>query len=316
MSRRIGLQLVGCAAALFAAACDNWLTKPSLYNSVSVIVSQRNGAPIPGAALSLYTGQRPMGYATTGNDGRYVFRDVPQGNYGVFATPPPGYDLLENLIQAPPSIFHDKLVVAEDTLSPVRFTFLKRGPGSLVVLVTQPDGTPLAGVPVTAYSPTTVNGKTTTDASGHATFTSVSFGVHGLLVERPFLYRDFRVVGDSLYAFRDNLIVDEGSSDTTTFRLKKCAGTVRALMVDGAGLPVAGVTALFYTPTQQLTVAASGADGRVSFSQVPCAFQVGVFITAAAGYTVAEGRGSRFIDGLTLTDGATIDVTFHLTRTR
>src|SRR5262249_30097209 len=64
-----------CALVLAATACDRWLTSPSLYNTVTVVVTTRGGSPIPGAALTLYTGQRPMGYASTGADGRYVFQD-------------------------------------------------------------------------------------------------------------------------------------------------------------------------------------------------------------------------------------------------
>jgi hypothetical protein len=300
------------ALLLMAAGCDAWLTKPSLYNSVTVVVSQRNGAPVAGVALSLYTGQRPMGYATTGADGRYVFQDVPQGNYGVFATPPDGYDVLEHFIQAPSSIFHDGLIVADDTLAPVRFTFLKKGPGSVSVHLTDPTAGDLRGVPVTLYSPQAVEGKAVTDAGGRATFANVPFGVHGVLVERPFLYRDYITLGDSLYSHRDDIIVDDGAADTATFQLKRCAGTMRAVLVDDAGLPVPNTTVLFYTPTLQLNVAASGPSGIVLFSPAPCATQLGMFITPGAGYTVAEGRGSRFIDGLTVTNGATAQATFRV----
>jgi hypothetical protein len=128
-------------------------------------------------------------------------------------------------------------------------------------------------------------------------------------------YRDFRTPGDSLSTYRDNLVVDAGSNDTTIFRLAKCAGTVRAIAVDGVGAPVGGVTATFYTSTQQLAVLATGADGTVSYSQMPCVIQVGVQIAPPAGYSVPSGRGSRFIDGLTVTNGARVDVTFHLVKT-
>jgi len=295
--------------------CDAWLTKPNLYNTVTVIVSTRRGEPIPGASLTLYTGQRPMGYAVTGADGRYVFNQVPQGNYGLFAVPPTGYSTVEDLIGGPSSIFRDKLIVADDTLSPVRFTYLKEGPGTLVARVTQPDGTAIAGAAVTAYGPTTVNAAGTTDATGTVTFTNIPFGVHGLNVARPLLYRDYRTPGDSLSTYRDNLIVDAGSNDTTTFRLTRCGGTVRAIAVDGNGAPVPGVTAVFYTSTQQLAVLATGADGTVSYSQIPCVVQVGVMITPAAGYSAPNGRGFRFIDGITVTNGARVDVTFHLVKT-
>jgi hypothetical protein len=302
------------ATLALTAGCDDWLTKPNLYYAVTVIVTTRHGEPIPDAALTLYTGQRPMGYAVTGTDGRYVFEQVPQGNYGVFAIPPNGYSTIEELIGGPSSIFHDKLIVANDTLSPVRFTYLKRGPGTLVARVLQPDGTPIVGAPVTAYSPTAVNARGTTDATGTITFANVPFGVHGLSVTRPLLYRDYRAPGDSLSSFRDNLIVDAGSSDSTIFRLTKCAGTVRAIAVDGNGAPVQGVTAVFYTSTQQLAVLTTGTDGTVSYSQIPCVVQTGVIITPAAGYSVPTG-GLRFIDGITVTNGARVDATFHLVKT-
>jgi len=297
------------------AGCDSWLTKPNLYSAVTVVVSTRRGEPIPDASLTLYTGQRPMGYAHTGSDGRYVFEQVPQGNYGIFAIPPAGYSAIEDLIGGPSSIFRDKLIVAEDTLAPVRFTYLKEGPGTLVARVAQPDGTPIVGAPVTVYSPTTVNATATTDATGTVTFTNIPFGVHGLNVARPLLYRDYRTPGDSLSTYRDNLIVDAGSNDTTTFHLAKCAGTVRATAVDGNGVPVPGVTAAFYTSTQQLAVLATGSDGTVSYSQMPCVIQVGVIITPAPGYSAPSGRGFRFVDGITLTNGARVDVTFHLVKT-
>ncbi len=310
---RIGAALLG--ALTIVGGCDGWLTKPSLLNAVTVVVNTRHGEPIPGAALTLYTGQRPMGYAVTGADGRYVFQDVPQGNYGVFAIPPDGYAPIEDLISGPSSIYHDRLIVADDTLSPVRFTYLKKAPGTLVARVMQLDGTPIAGAAVTAYNPTTVDGKAATDAAGRATFANVPFGVHGLIVERPAPYRDFRAPNDSLYTFRDDLIVDGGSSDTITFRLAKCAGTVRAIAVDGNGAPVRDVTATFYTSTQQLAILSTGTDGTVSFSQAPCVEQIGVRITPPSGYAAPSGRGFRFIDGLTVTNGARVDATFHLVKT-
>jgi hypothetical protein len=181
--------------------------------------------------------------------------------------------------------------------------------------VTEPNGSPIAGVPVTAYSSSTVNAKTTTDGNGRASFPNIPFGVHGLLVERPLLYRDFRAPGDSLYAFQDNIVVDAESRDTTTFRLTKCAGMLRALVVDASGAPVPSTTAVFYTASQQLGLAVTATDGRVAFAQTPCAVQTGILITPPAGYTVAAGRGTQFIDGLTVTSGATVDVTFHVVKT-
>src|SRR5262249_23101059 len=132
----------------------------------------------------------------------------------------------------------------------------------------------------------------------------------------PLLYRDFKTPADSLYSYQDNLIVDAGSSDTAVFHLARCAGTLRALAIDQSGLAVAGSTIVFYTSTQQLGQMATGADGRATFSLAPCATQLGMIVTPAAGYSVPDGRGSRFIDGLTVVNNATVDVVFHLTKTR
>lgn len=290
------------------AGCDNWLTKPALYNTVHVTAMRRNGDPVPGVDFALYTGQRPMGYGVTGPDGRLTFSNVPQGLYGVLGTTPPGYEVIENLIGGPSSLVVDNLHVADDTVTPVRFTFLKRGPGVVTVRVLQDDGAPIAGAIVTAYDPARPNGTATTDSSGRAVFSSVPFGVHGVVVTRPLFYR---LPGDSLYSFRDNVIVEDGSQDSVVFRFQKCAGTVQALVLDDGGAPVPGTTAVFYTATDQLGIAATGADGRVTFTQAPCA-EVGVFITPAPGYSVQEGRGSRFIDGLKVTNGAALNVTFRV----
>lgn len=314
MHSRILALLAACLLTT-VGACDNWLTKPSLYNTVSVIATQRNGTPISGVDLVLYTGQRPMGYAKTGADGRYTFTRVPQGLYGMHANAPTGYDAVDRWItNQAPTTHVDDLRVSGDTLSSLRFTFLKEGPGTIAVRTLNPDGTPIAGAQVIAYEPQRQNGTTTTDATGTATFPALPYGVHGVVVVRPLLYRDYTGRNDSLYVYRDNLIVDDGSRDTVVVRLQRCSGSVRALVIDESGAPVPRATATFYTATQELGVAVTGADGRVAFSQAPCATQLGVFITPAPGYTVAEGRGSQFIDGFTATNGSTTEFTFRVQR--
>jgi hypothetical protein len=304
----------GCALVLAVAGCDRWLTNPSLYNTVTVVVTTRGGSPIPGAALTLYTGQRPMGYASTGADGRYVFQDVPQGNYGVFAIPPSGYVPIEDLIGGKLTIYKDDLIVSKDTLSPVRFAYLKRGPGALVAMVVEPSGAPIPGAAVTAYSSTAVDSTTTTDSRGVAAFSNVAFGVHGLNVQRPPPYRDFVTPNDSPSVYRDNLIVDAGSTDTVIFRLSRCSGTLTALALDGTGLPVPNATIKLYTSTEQFAQAVTDANGRTSSPKAPCVIQFGVSITPPTGYSVPSGRGSSFFDALTVPKNGAVSVTFHLTK--
>jgi hypothetical protein len=298
----------------FAGGCDNWLTKPSLYSTVPVRVTQRNGAAVPGAELVLYTGQRHMGYGTTDSSGEFSFTRVPQGLYGVTAVPPVGYALLETLIKGPPTNFVEQLMVQGDTVRPLRFTFLKRGPGTIVVRLLQTTGAPLAGVTITLYDPIAIRGAVKTDSDGRAVFSDVPFGVYGVSLERPFLYRDFRGFGDSAYAFRDDLIVEGDARDSVSIVLTKCAGTIRVNAIDQNGAPVVGATVVAYSATQELAGKQTAADGRATFGDLPCVMQLGVRIAAPAGYSVRDGRGSSYSDGLTFTVGQVRDVAFQLVR--
>ncbi|HEY5060666.1 MAG TPA: carboxypeptidase-like regulatory domain-containing protein [Gemmatimonadaceae bacterium] len=204
------------AALTLAMGCDAWLTKPSLYTTVEVVATGDSGDPIANAPLILYTGQRPMGYAATGADGRFTFTRVPPGNYGVSIT-------------------------------------------------------------------------------------------------RPLFYRDYVTPGDSLSSVRDDLVVQAGSPTVVTLNLQRCAGTVRVLVQDQTGAPVPGANAAAYAASGNLSSALTGADGRANLVE-PCAISMGVQITAPTGYTAAVGRGTSFVDGLVLTNGASANAVFHLQR--
>jgi hypothetical protein len=309
--------VVALLAMVGAAGCESWLTRPSLYNTVEVITSRRNGDPIPGVPVELYTGQRPIGYGVTGPDGRFAFTRVPQGLYGVIATAvPAGYDLIENLLGGPATNAISGLVVANDSLPPTRITFLKQGPGTVTVRVADAAGPSFVGLPVKLYSPSRDIATALTDSAGRVTFNAVPYGQYGIVVTRPYFYRDYKIPGDSAYAFRDGLLIEDGSRDSVIVNLKRCAGTVRISAVDSLGVPVPLVTAALYTPTANLGVGQTDKSGQVLFPDSPCAFPLVVFINPAAGYTAPEGRGTSYLDGLVLKGGDTLTVVFRLQRAR
>lgn len=303
---------IGCLAAalVLALGCDAWLTKPSLYNTVQVVATRRNGDPIPHVGLVLYTGQRQMGYGATDSSGRFTFTRVPQGFYGVAADPPAGYAAVEVLIGGPPTTVIDKLTVADDTLSPVRFTFLKRGPGSILARVVDAGGKPLAGVAALLYSSTQVFDSILTDESGLVTFRNVPFGAYGVSLTRPVLYRSYQHFEDSLYAHRDGIIVEEGSEDSIRFSLSRCTAQVRFRVTDQRGDPVFSVKATLYTSTAVIGYAFTDQAGVGIFPQAPCATPMGLAIGTPPGYTATPGRGTQFVDGFSLTSGATLDLDF------
>ncbi|MGH7634707.1 MAG: MSCRAMM family protein, partial [Gemmatimonadaceae bacterium] len=284
-----------------------------LYNTVRVVVQQPSGQPLSGAQLVLYTGQRQMAYGTTGADGGFVFGRVPQGTYGVQATPPNGYVLLESLIRTAPTTFVDNLIVANDTLAPVHFTFLKQGPGTVVAHVVGAGNQPLDSVAAVLYSPSAIVSHAVTNAQGNVEFDGVPFGVYGVEVLRPVFYRDFRSPGDSAGASRDGIIVDQGARDSVAFALPRCSGTLNVLVTAGAGVPVAGATAVLYTSDGDVSREKTDSTGHAAFA-APCVIQFGARVEAPPGFAATHSSGQGYVDGLTLAPGASRDVTLRLQR--
>ena len=200
---------------LLAGGCDYWLTPP-LYAVVDVFTQQPNGDPIPKVPLTLYTGVRPMGYATTDAKGHYKFKSVPTGNYGVQAI-------------------------------------------------------------------------------------------------RPDPYRSYVTPDDSEASVHDDLSVTAGSDIVVRFVMTPCIGTVRVLAADSSGAPIRGVMLDLYRAEGVVQTLTTGSDGVGAFTG-PCVYPLGVRVDPGHGYTVVAGRGTSFVDGLTLGQGETLTITFVLPR--
>lgn len=293
--RRIVAALTAGAMTAVLTACEGLITKPTLYGSVIVEATRRNGAPIPDASLVLYTGQRPMGYATTDSTGRYRFEEVPEGVYGVLAVPPPGYVRLETLLATPrPSEVVDQLQVTGGTPLSARFTFLKVGAGTINAEVLQPDGTGLSGLTAVLYTPRGEFRRALTDGAGRVAFAEVPFGIYGVVVERPAAYRDS---GEVAFPYVDGLIMEQGSTERARFMFERCQGTVSALVVDQNGRAVPGATLLLYDAQAVRAREVVEASGQRLFTDLPCT-EYGVRVLPPRGYTVREARGSAYADGL------------------
>jgi hypothetical protein len=287
------------AVALLAgtAACEQWLTQPIRYNTVEVTATRRNGEPLPAVGLELYTGQRPMGYGATDVAGRHVFERVPDGQYGVRALLPPGYAAVEELIAGPPSTVVSGLDLADNAVTPVRFTFLRRGPGAVDARVVDETGAGVPGVFVTLYAPSQVRDSVVTDSEGRVRFDPVPFGVHGLSLPVPALYR----FGDEpFFRVRDGLLVEDGVVDTATVVLTRCIGTVTVTVREADGTPVSDFPLVLYRATGIVEQAATDASGARAFGPLPCD-EYGVQLTQRPGWTFDEGRSLSFVDGLRIT---------------
>ena len=295
-----GAALLGASALVtllstLLGACDGMVT-PSLFGTVSAVVTRRDSVtPIAGAQVILYTGARPMGYATSDSAGRVTFPEVPEGVYGVRAVPPTGYLAQERLALTPnPTEFaHNIRVAARDSLG-VRFTFLKEGAGRVAVQVSTPAGVAVPDIPLTLYAPRGPVASARTNAAGQATFEGVPLGNYGVFAERPVTYRDS---GETALVPRDGLIVDEGSTQRALFTLAPCGGSVVAEVRDQAGRPAPGRVQL-YQGSGVLQEEALGADGTRAFGGLLCDLYGVRYLPPPVGWRAANVVGAGYADRL------------------
>lgn len=293
------------------SACDGLLTRPSLYATVTATVARRDGTPIPNAALTLYTGQRPMGYAVTDTLGRYTFVDVPEGLYGVRADPPSGYVRLEALLPttAPSEVVQNIRVMAQDRDS-ARFTFLKIGPGTVTAEVKEPDGSGVPDIALILYGAEGVVRRSVTNAAGRFVFDAVPFGSYGVFAVRPALYLD---AGETSLPARDGLIIEDGSTQTASFAFAKCIGSIAVQVRDNTGQPVPGALLTFYTGAGVISNTPASASGTASFPNLRCD-EYGVRVSVPRGWTAMEARGVTFADGLRVRRGSALSAVLTLER--
>lgn len=135
------------AAILALSACGDLLIDPFDYGVVDVVATTRSGAPAPAVELTLYSGTRHLGFATTDADGRARFGFVPEGALGVSASPAWFYG-----VEDPPVHYYTELVIAAGEQRTVELGgFI--GPGSLRVEVVLASGSPAVGHAVELYDP-------------------------------------------------------------------------------------------------------------------------------------------------------------------
>lgn len=301
--------LLVAAAALALSGCEQLLTRPIIYNTVRVEVVSRGGTPVPNARVELYTGARPMGYATTNGFGRAAFHQVPRAQYGVAITPPAGYARLHELIAGPPSDFVDgiNLDVGADTT--FRFTVARRGDGFVRATVKDQAGAIVPGLNVTLYAGAGTIGTKRSDAAGMVEFGPVPFGQYGLYLIPP---DSIGAVGAPA-VFVVPIPVDGEVIATPTVTVQRCIGTVRPRVIDQDSLPVGAINVTLYTATGAVSTLTTDGLGRVTFANLPCR-NYGVGLNPAFGYTFTNQRGFGFQDGLGLSHQATLEPTLRATR--
>ena len=297
------------AAVALIAACDAVLTDPVPYGTVRAVARTRTGAPLPGVATALYTGQRPMGYGTTDGTGTVVFTRVPEGLYGVLLTLPDSYATIGALSGAPGGDVIDGVRLTPMADTTLTFTLLVKGNGRVEARVRDEAERPVADIPVGLYAPRGIVADARTDASGVARFEAVPYGNYGVFAIQP----DSFGVPNAPWVVQDGLLIDRGFVATPTLRLRRCQGRLAVTVRDESGGPLAGFTVRRFTTARVWPGVVSGADGVALLDGVICG-EYGVYLESRPGYTVPWARDTAYVDGLRVTDGATRAATLRALR--
>ncbi len=292
-------RVLALGLALVVGGCDEVLTEPFTYGEVEVEAVRRSGDPVPGVALTLYSGTRHLGFGATGSDGRARFERVPAGPMGVYAEA----DSLQYRPLDGAAGFVRTLRMEEGGREVVTFTYLRIGPGSLRVEVLDPEGRGLEGIPVEVYSPQGVVEARSTPASGVFTLEGLPFGSYGVRATR---IRGLERPGD--VAALDGFLVEDRVTEVATFRFQPCRGSVSARVRTPGNAPLEGISLFLYEPDAVGDPEETGADGRVIWPDLPCA-TYGVRMTLPPGLRALE-PAEGFVDGIGLRNQENREISF------
>jgi hypothetical protein len=297
------------AVVAIVGACDGILTHPTPYGTIRAVAQTRTGDPLPGVAAELYTGQRPMGYATTDSTGAVVFTRVPEGLYGVYLTLPDSYTTIGALSGDVGGDVLDGLKLAPTADTTLRFTLLRRGNGRIDARVIDEADRPIADIPVGLYTAREIVTERRTDATGTARFDAVPYGNYGTFAVQP----DSFGFPNAPWVTQDGLLIDRGFVATPTLRLRRCLGRIVVAVRDEHDAPLAGFTVRRFTATQTWPGVTSAADGTALLEGVICG-EYGVYLEERAGFRIPWARDTAYVDGLRVGDGVTRAATLRAIR--
>lgn len=284
--------------------CEDLLPEPFEYGSVEVETVRRNGEPVPGVRLTLFTGTRHLGYGVTDERGRYRFEFVPMGNLGVQAAPPPEFrpvDLATGYTQSLP--------MGEGDEASVQFTYLRFGEGSVLARARTEAGEPAPGIRVQIYTAEGVVEEAVTNASGEYRFTGLPLGVYGVFA---FPSRRYQLAEGGEIAAAEGLLIDAGHEEQVLFRFRTCQGRIRVEALDTDGRPVTGLRLRLYTSAGELGTGVTGADGVHTFEALACD-DYAVLAEERPGLRLRDGRSPWWFPGLLVEAGAERTVTLTFT---
>ena len=266
-------------------------------------VQDVSGAPVVEHTVRLYSSTATLELKDTGADGLAVFDSIDCGNRGLSLVETPGWSFEEGRGLS----FHDGISVTHQSDQTFSFT-VEPCHGTVRGSVQDISGAPVTEHPIRLYSSTATLELKDTGADGVAVFDSIPCGNFGIaLVQRPgWIFEEGRGL-----SFDDGISVINQSDQGFSFSIESCSGEVGIRVEDQNSDPVSGALLELYATDRTWDQDITGADGVLTFTGA-CGMEVGVRVTPPAGYTVPEGRGSSFYDGLRPDIDGRVELVFRL----
>jgi len=266
-------------------------------------VQDISGVPVMEHTVRLYSSTATLELRDTGVNGEAVFDSIPCGNRGLSLVETPGWSFEEGRGLS----FHDGISVSRGSDQTFSFT-VEPCLGTVRGSVQDVSGSPVTEHPLRLYSSTATLELRDTGVNGEAVFDSIPCGDFGItLLQRPgWIFEEGRGL-----SFHDGISVINQSNQGFSFSVESCSGEIGIRVEDQNSDPVSGALVELYANNRTWDQDATGADGALTFTDA-CGMEVGVKVTPPTGYTVQQGRGFSFFDGLNPEPGGQIEVVFRL----
>jgi hypothetical protein len=273
------------------------------FATLRASVQDASGAPFPEYPVRLYSSTSTLELKDTGADGVAVFDSITCGDRGLALVETPGWFFEEG----PGLSFYDGISVTRGSDQTFSFT-VEPCLGTVRGSVQDAFGVPVTEHPIRLYSSTSTLELEDTGADGVTVFDSIPCGNFGIaLTQRPgWTFEQ----GPGL-SFHDGISVTDQSDQTFSFSVEPCSGDVGIRVEDENSNPVSGALLQLYANDRIWDQDVTSADGVLLFTRA-CGMEVGVKVTPPSGYTVQQGRGFSFFDGLNPESGGRIEVVFRL----
>ncbi len=306
------LTLTGNAGAVDTAGATAWFTPTVPLTSLTITYERRSGfpvyqtwfanstaaltgtatldgAPVPGARVTVTAPRGTVYTTTTAADGTYAFPQLPQiPGYTVTITPVPGAEIRPELAT--------QTVSLDGTNGTADFPFTApSGTVSIIGQVTDPGGNPAADVPVVITDPADPANpiETVTNDDGYYTGSGLS----------PETDVTVAVDGAAPETVRTGAVPPAAPTVVDPIQTTAVGSVGGAVVLDGA--PQAGVTVQLLDGTTVVASAVTDADGKYSFSTIPGRYTVAVQQPRADAELVSPDGGP-----VTVTGGSAADRSF------